>query len=172
MTRQALPQPSPRGVSSGASTVPVLSPVPTTQEGLDAARRYLAERVGLAGRGYRDNAGVWVPATSWADCATPADLERVDGLLQVAAALIEQYAPGAPAAVKTEASVRFCGYLNESPGFGAVRATDAARQPGTEGAPGGRAGTEYVVNHGAMFRTCGAMGLLTRWKVRRAGAVG
>ena len=78
----------------------------------------------------------------------------------VASALVEQYAPGAPAALKNEAVIRAAGYLAGSD-FGAVAAEEMGPQK-----------TEYSTNHAAMFRNSGAAALLSRWRVRRAGKIG
>ena len=80
-------------------------------------------------------------------------------LLQTASALVEREAPNAPEAIQNESVVRFAGYLAQSD-FGTIR---------KEGL--GPRDVEYVVNHAAMFRNCGAKGLLSPWKVRRAGAI-
>ena len=80
---------------------------------------------------------------------------------ELAAALVEKYAPGAPAAVKDEALIRFAGYLAQSSSYGAIR------KGGT-----GPLDVEYVTNHAPIFRNCGAAALLTNWKIRRAGAIG
>ena len=78
----------------------------------------------------------------------------------VAVALVERYAPDAPPAVQNEAAIRCAGWLAESPAgairsevTGDVRTTfDGARSLGA-------------------LRHSGAMGLLSPWKVRRAGAI-
>lgn len=70
------------------------------------------------------------------------------------------YAPDAPAAVQREAIVRFAGYLAQSDFGGIAKESIGPRE------------VEYVANHAAMFRNSGAAGLLARWRVRRAGAVG
>ena len=78
----------------------------------------------------------------------------------VAVALVERYAPEAPVAVQNEAALRCAGWLAESPAgpirseaTGDIRTTfDGARSLGA-------------------LRHSGAMGLLTAWKVRRAGAI-
>ena len=80
-------------------------------------------------------------------------------LLQTVTALVEREAPNAPEAIQNEAAVRFAGYLAQSD-FGTIR---------KEGI--GPRDVEYVVNHAAMFRNCGAKGLLSPYKVRRAGAI-
>ena len=80
-------------------------------------------------------------------------------LLPVAVALVQDYAPDAPEALQNEAVIRFAGYLAEAR-FGAVssRSVDPLSQ-------------EYVVNHAPAFRNCGAAALLTRYRVRRGGAI-
>ena len=78
----------------------------------------------------------------------------------VAAALVERYAPGAPQAVKDEATIRCAGYLATAD-FGAVQSE----------AIGPRSLT-WTPNHADMFRRSGAAALLTRWRVRRAKAIG
>ena len=81
-------------------------------------------------------------------------------LLAVAAGQVEEYAPNAPDQTANEATVRFAGYLAQSD-FGGVRKEDA-----------GPLSTEWTTNHASAFRNSGAEMLLTRWKVRRAGAIG
>ena len=78
----------------------------------------------------------------------------------VAAALVEREAPGAPVPIKTEACIRMIGYLSQSD-FGAVRSETI-----------GPLSQDYVVMHGPAFRRCGAKGLLSPWRVRRAGSIG
>ena len=80
-------------------------------------------------------------------------------LLATATALVEREAPLAPEAVANESVVRFSGYLAQSD-FGTIR---------KEGI--GPRDVEYVVNHAAMFRNCGAKGLLSPYKIRRASAI-
>ena len=74
--------------------------------------------------------------------------------------MVLDYAPAAPTALLNEAVIRFAGYL-ASADYGAVR---------TQGL--GPQSLEWVSNHAAAFRNCGAAALLTRHKVRRAGSVG
>ena len=63
--------------------------------------------------------------------------------------------------LKDEAVIRFAGYLAQS---------DLRRdREGVHRADGYRV---YVTNHAAAFRNSGAAMLLTRWRVRRAGAIG
>ena len=86
--------------------------------------------------------------------------ERAAVLGAAASAAIERYAPGAPQAVRDEATVRMAGYLAQSD-FGSVVKESIGPQD-----------VEYAVNHANAFRNSGAAGLLSRWRVRRAGAVG
>ena len=86
--------------------------------------------------------------------------DRTSELGAVAAAMVEQYAPGAPGPLKDEAVIRFAGYLAQSD-FGTI---------GKEVI--GPRDVEYVTNHASAFRNSGAAMLLTRWRVRRAGAIG
>ena len=67
--------------------------------------------------------------------------------IAAAQALAERQAPLAPAAVKTEAIVRACGWL-----------FDGAQTPGDQPA--------------AIWRLSGAQALLSPWQTRRAGAIG
>lgn len=85
---------------------------------------------------------------------------RTQQLGAVAAAMVEREAPGAPEAVKDEALIRFAGYLAQSD-FGAIPKESL-----------GPHSIDYVTNHAAAFRNSGAAMLLSRWRVRRAGAVG
>lgn len=88
------------------------------------------------------------------------DADRAAQLLAVATALVERYAPAAPDAVQNEAAVRTAGWIMERPDHGVVSERvgelEARVSPGQLGA----------------LRHSGAMGLLSPWKVRRAGAVG
>ena len=89
------------------------------------------------------------------------DDTRAGEIGELAAALVERYAPAAPAAVKDEALLRFVGYISQSSSFGAIRKGGV-----------GPLSVEYVTNHASMFRNCGAAALLTNWRIRRAGAIG
>ena len=91
---------------------------------------------------------------------TGADLSRATRVLGVATAMVEDYAPLAPPAVQKEAAIRFGGWLLASD-YGAIRAETL-----------GPMSADYVTNHSAAFRNCGAAMLLTRWKVRRGGIIG
>ena len=76
----------------------------------------------------------------------------VERMRPVAIALVDRYAAAAPEAVRSESVLRFCAALMES-GYGAKFTKDVR-----------------PINHGSMFRTCGAQGLLQPWHPRRAGA--
>lgn len=78
----------------------------------------------------------------------------------LAAALVEREAPDAPQAIKNEAALRTCGYLSQAD-FGAIRSETT-----------GPYEQDFVVHHGPAFRRCGAVALLSPWKVRRAGKIG
>lgn len=88
------------------------------------------------------------------------DEERAGQLLEVAACVVAEYAPRAPSPVADEAVRRYAGYLREAPG-GAIRSENV-----------GPMSVDFQSSHAAMFRLCGAAGMLSRWKVRRAGAIG
>ena len=74
--------------------------------------------------------------------------------------MVEQYAPGAPDALQNEAAVCFAGYLAQSD-FGSIMKETV-----------GPSSFDFVTNHAGAFRNCGAAMLLSRWRVRRAGAIG
>ena len=86
--------------------------------------------------------------------------EAAEQLGELAAALVEREAPGAPQPVKNEAAVRMIGYLSQAD-FGAIRSETV-----------GPYKQDYAMNHGQAFRRCSAAGLLSPWKVRRAGRIG
>ena len=92
--------------------------------------------------------------------ALSVDATLASRLLAVAVALVEQYAPGAPAAVQNEAAIRLAGWLRETPAGGIRSETTGDVRTSFDGA---RA-------MGAL-RHSGAMGLLTTWRTRRAGAI-
>ena len=81
-------------------------------------------------------------------------------LLAVAVELVEQFAPGAPASVQNEATIRCAGWLRETPAGGIRSETTGDVRTTFDGAR----------SMGAL-RHSGAMGLLTTWRVRRAGAI-
>ena len=95
-----------------------------------------------------------------ATAAPPMASATAERLLAVAALTALRYAPRAPNSLLNESVIRYAGYLHES-GFGGVRSETL-----------GAKSVERVVNHAAMFRNSGAAGLLTHYKIRRAGHVG
>ena len=128
-----------------------LSPVPTDPTELEAARNYLAVEIGM------DSVGMDSPSSGAAD---PALIERLDALMGLASALVEREAPGSPQAIKNEAVVRTAGYVRQSD-FGGIRTETI-----------GPRSVEYITNHAPAFRNCGAKGLLSPWKARRARSIG
>ena len=111
---------------------PLLSPWPTTPAAIQAATTTLAAAVGSS--------------------------EAVACRLgPVVAALVDRFASGAPAAVKTEAVIRASGWL-------------AATKPGIRKVGVSNIDIEYSGGQSAL-RHSGAMALLSPWKVRRAGAI-
>ena len=88
------------------------------------------------------------------------EIERADRVLAVATQMVNDYSPNAPDVLKDEAVIRFGGYLLGSD-YGAI--VDETLGPMSQ---------TYAVNHAAAFRNCGAAMLLTRYRVRRAGAIG
>ena len=87
------------------------------------------------------------------------DLTRAGHLLDVAWTMVQQYAPRAPETVKREAIIRLAGYLAQAD-YGTIVKESL-----------GPHDVEYTANHANAFRNCGAAMLLTRWRVRRAGAI-
>ena len=80
----------------------------------------------------------------------------------VAAALVEEYASGAPPEIKSESVVRCCGWLHESkPGLADSKMSAGPIDIVRTFSPGLSA-----------LRHSGAMALLSPWKVRRAGRIG
>ena len=88
-------------------------------------------------------------------------VERANQLGMVGAALVENYAPGAPQEIRDEAVIRFAGYLAQSD-FGTVISETSVESKANE----------YVVTHQNAWRNSGAAMLLSPWKIRRAGAIG
>ncbi len=90
-----------------------------------------------------------------------ADDETISELGEVAAAVIEEYAPLAPQAVKDEALIRYAGYLAQAPP-GSIQKIDV-----------GDVVIEFrMAPPASSFQLSGAGALLTRWKVRRGGVIG
>lgn len=102
---------------------------------------------------------VTITAQQLAD-ETGITVDRAERLLTVASQVVTEYAPEAPEAVANEAVVRFAGYLGQAD-YGTVRDESI-----------GPMSVTYPLNHAAMFRNSGAAALLTRYKRRRAGAIG
>ena len=88
--------------------------------------------------------------------------EAANSLGEAASAMVENYAPGAPQALKDEAVIRFAGYLAQA-GFGEMASEQGGPAP---------LQFEYVTTHQNAWRNSGAAMLLTRWRVRRAGVIG
>ena len=90
----------------------------------------------------------------------------IERLGMVASLRVEQYAPGAPPAIRTEATILFAGYLLEAGknGAGALR----GEQYEVDGL---KIEKQMASNLASSFKNCGASGLLSPWKVRRAGAI-
>ena len=103
-------------------------------------------------------------ATTTLKQVLPAGLtdERVQQLGATASAVIEDYAPGAPQNVRDQCTEMYSAYLAD------------ARQSPLQEIEAGTIKLKYAdnrSNHAGAFRLCGAAALLTRWKVRRAGAI-
>ena len=86
--------------------------------------------------------------------------EAACALGELASARVEREAPGAPQSIKDEAVIRYAGYMSGSDYGGLLGETLG---PDTK---------TYQPNHGAAFRLSGAYGLLSPWKIRRAGVIG
>ena len=80
--------------------------------------------------------------------------EAAAALGAMASARVEREAPGAPQSIRDEATIRYSGYMSGSD-YGAIRAESI-----------GPRSVDYIANHGAMWRRCGAAGLLAPWRVR------
>ena len=78
----------------------------------------------------------------------------------VASALVERYAASAPQLVKNEAVIRCAGFFRGSD-YGGVMSEGAADQK-IDYSP-------HPIGGSNAFRRSGAMGLLSAWRVRRAG---
>ena len=88
------------------------------------------------------------------------DDDRVAALGSAASSLVEKFAPTAPDEVRCEALIRCAGWLHQAPSSGVRRQgvgpIDVSYSPAMTGA----------------LRASGALGLLSAWKIRRAGAIG
>ena len=80
-------------------------------------------------------------------------------LRPVAVAMVERYAPGAPAAIQDEATIRAAGWLADTPA-----ASLQSEQYGD-------VSVTWATGQLSALRHSGAMALLSPWKVRRAGAI-
>ena len=87
------------------------------------------------------------------------DDARVQALGAAASALVERYAPGAPAAIRDEATIRTAGYLAQQP-------SAAIRNEAQ-----GDISTSYASSLTSALRHSGSMAILSPWKVRRAGVI-
>ena len=76
-----------------------------------------------------------------------------------AAALVQRYAPDAPEPIKCESVIRTAGWLREAPSYGARSESE------------GDISTSFTPSMTGALRASGAMGLLSPWKIRRAGVV-
>ena len=85
--------------------------------------------------------------------------DRASRLLNVATALVIEYAPDAPGVLQDEAAIRCAGWLAEQPGA-SIRSESV-----------GDIRTSYNTSNLSALRHSGGMALLTRYKVRRAGAI-
>ena len=80
----------------------------------------------------------------------------------VAAALVEEYASGAPPEIKSESVVRCCGWLYQAtPGLADSKLSAGPVDIVRTFSPGYSA-----------LRHSGSMALLSPWKIRRAGRIG
>ena len=110
-----------------------------------AAKAVAIARLKAAGGGGRTNGGD----------------EAADALGAAAAAMVEREAPGAPQAVKDEAVIRLAGYWAQSD-FGGIEMETSV----------GDARVQYFKPPASAFRYSGAKGMLSPWRIRRAGAIG
>ena len=92
--------------------------------------------------------------------AIGADTATAARLLEVATALVDRFTTGAPASIRREAVIRCAGWLHEAPASGARMESE------------GEIRTAFSPAMTGALRSSGAMGLLSPWKIRRAGAIG
>ena len=97
------------------------------------------------------------------DLATAAGISAAEAtrLLPVATEIVQRYAPLAPSVIQTEAAVRVCGWLAQTPKSTLRRLTTGS----------------VTISHAATgtrsaLRSSGAMSLLSPYKKRRAGIIG
>ena len=91
---------------------------------------------------------------------TAATLDRARRVLPAVVRRVEDYAASAPDELKREAAIRYAGYLLSSD-YGAIMKEAL-----------GPMDRELVTNHSNSWRNSGAAGILARYRVRRAGAIG
>ena len=113
-----------------------LSPWPSTPAAIQTAKEQLAAAIG----------------------SSPEIAARLG---PVAAALVEEYAPGpgAPQAIRDEAVIRTAGWLH------------GARPRGVTAVKTGGIDFEFASTAASSLRASGSMALLSRWKIRRAGVI-
>ena len=85
--------------------------------------------------------------------------EEANAVGELAAARVEREAPGAPQSVRDEATIRYSGYMAGAD-YGGIRKEVI-----------GPRDTEYITNHSNAWRNSGAAGLLSPWRIRRAGVI-
>ena len=91
--------------------------------------------------------------------AVGVDSTTATRLLSVATELVTRYAPDAPGAISNEAVIRAAGWLAEQPSAAITSESE------------GDIRTSYSPTMLSALRHSGAMGLLSPWKIRRAGAI-
>ena len=101
---------------------------------------------------------VTLTATELAE-AVGVDAVTAARLLAAATELVTRFAPDAPDAIQGEAVLRVSGWLNEAPASG-VRSESI-----------GDINTTFSPMATGGLRASGAMGILSPWKIRRAGPV-
>ena len=77
----------------------------------------------------------------------------------VAAALVEEYAAGAPQPIRDESVIRCAGWLH------------GARPRGVTSIKTGGIDFDFASTAASALRASGSMALLSRWKIRRAGVI-
>ncbi|MCY4495599.1 MAG: hypothetical protein OXB92_17280 [Acidimicrobiaceae bacterium] len=88
---------------------------------------------------------------------------------EAVAQIVENYAPGAPEAVRLEAACRLYGWLRDS-SPGVERVSNDIGVTGAEGTPGQGQRTEFYLSASpAGLRRSGAKDLLAPWKRRNLG---
>ena len=107
-----------------------------------------------------DVGGVTLSACELAT-AIGAEEDVAGRLLTVVKAVIDKYAPTAPASVSNEAAIRYAGYLKNTTATVGLRSFEA-----------GSLKIEPMMAHGSAFHHCGAAGLLSRFRQHRGGVIG